>query len=1752
MKTVLFFLNLVFAAALWGQVSVPLTIQEALYPGDMTGHTDTIPSGGIARTNEPFTLGVPLANSAGINSINVLGLTGASAGQFRVLQCWSGAPTGSPATSCSSGGAIKWVEVSGILPSLSAGGTGTVTLTSTGSGNFGGANLATDGAPIVVSTNGGSCGSGTAICFDVKKANHNGIDRVRIGGTTIVASGTSEGIVVTGPSIFSYPDNVTCSPDSSNHPGVSSLCTTAFKSSNDPASTCSIEENGPVKAVLRCDGDLNDGAAHVYMHHTTRYTFYQGKSQAKVVAILRNADYGTDNTFPTAFKGHKGFEFRVKTNISGALNYQIAKNSGTQTGSLSGAQSVYIYQGQSLSMKNANWCTGVASCIPQTPDTGWSIVSSAGGTLATGTTSQFATGWADISDGSSGGVESGTYQRAATESKSLEFLAGGSDVRVGLLSSRNTVPYYQAWPQYDIQEAWLSFHTSAPSSLSDEFLKYQHYLVGRAPRSHYNSTSVFPYPLADPSVEDAWYLATAAAATPAISASNACDGNYPSTPCLRDVGVGGGPAMRIYKWWAWSNSGDSTQGEFRMSKLFNFITRGETGRFLDAAHFYRFEAATSYPLSNYGAPTGAYAWRSKPYNGQVGAALTGSGFPAWASANSPQTPTTFTITAVSNTTPIVVTATNTLAVGQWVSIGGTGLCIDAGQGNGPGGSGSYWRVSAATGSQFTLDSSTGCGSSSSGTAKLFLTSRNWIEESLEHSHGYGILDYYSMTGDETIKDMIMSGMKDILTNPNTYAAGASPQSFGGAVGTTNSRSTGVYLMSTARLATFLGSLNDPDAAQTLANGVSDYASNIKPDMCVSGYPAGCSPLITDPDGATRLSRGVNRKRGVRWGAGSEGEIGGSWCGASPTVNRTVVPFQTAIAIQGLLELRAAKGSAWPDYWTALDLAYGMARGVLTEDYTDDGSGRWDRVGFRANSSAYWSLDAPNNCFSGMTTQATVWSLFMPLQLTEGGTAWQSQMKTLWQALLGASGTSAADYGAYQTGAVVDAITNASAKTLQSLTISSFVNNGGGSYTIGWTTPANTDYVRVKYAPNAIVDWIGFNNQTNTFTGSASTTTNWFAATNAIGVPSPVAGPQSMTITGLPAGLVASSFSVKAMAGAGGGGESPANLVSFAGNGQSGTVGQQLASPLVVRVTSLSGTPVAGVPVLFAVTLGGGSLSVAQTMTDGQGLASTALTLGAVAGTNLVTAVSGTLSGSPVLFTLTARASGPGPAMSLVNVSGNGQSGTVGQQLGTSFVVRATAADNTPVAGVNVTFAVISGGGSLSATQVITDGQGLASSRLTLGSVAGANSVTASSSGLSGSPVLFTATGTVASLGQITWRKSGVPLNPPHAPQWETIRYDPVGQVIIIYQSDNDSIYSNGFWNFKSSSETITKLGSSGTTSQTCPPDTDTWPGDRHPVGQTAIDTRRNVLWLAGGVCGGTSRTDTYQLRLNPNPANNTWRLLTPAHFPDDTRYNTLVYDKDDDVLVSFGYDGGAGTDDTSIYCPTDLNPTPGTLTANQVMAGCQRADDWNIVSTTIVGSARPYSKFVALFYDSPSKKVLMVGGATPVETWTYEVRVRTWTNLAPANPPPPPSTDLHTAVALAYNEQSGLFYYHDSGTPSDWTYNYQTNTWTSLGNLGGPTDSETIAYDPTINALISWNKDPNSYGAGEIWIGQFSGSSTAPTCDLNHDNAVNILDVQLGIGQSLALTACQSGDLNGDGICNVVDIQRLVNASLGQACRIGQ
>lgn len=125
-----------------------------------------------------------------------------------------------------------------------------------------------------------------------------------------------------------------------------------------------------------------------------------------------------------------------------------------------------------------------------------------------------------------------------------------------------------------------------------------------------------------------------------------------------------------------------------------------------------------------------------------------------------------------------------------------------------------------------------------------------------------------------------------------------------------------------------------------------------------------------------------------------------------------------------------------------------------------------------------------------------------------------------------------------------------------------------------------------------------------------------------------------------------------------------------------------------------------------------------------------------AGYTLVASSTGLTSANSGSFGVTA-----GAASQIAINAGNNQSAAIGSSVAIAPSVIVKDANGNPVSLVNVTFAVASGGGSITGPTQSTSSTGTATvGSWTLGGTAGANTLTATATGLTGSPITFTATG----------------------------------------------------------------------------------------------------------------------------------------------------------------------------------------------------------------------------------------------------------------------------------------------------------------------------------------------------------------------------------------------------------------------------
>ena len=205
-------------------------------------------------------------------------------------------------------------------------------------------------------------------------------------------------------------------------------------------------------------------------------------------------------------------------------------------------------------------------------------------------------------------------------------------------------------------------------------------------------------------------------------------------------------------------------------------------------------------------------------------------------------------------------------------------------------------------------------------------------------------------------------------------------------------------------------------------------------------------------------------------------------------------------------------------------------------------------------------------------------------------------------------------------------------------------------------------------------------------------------------------------------------------------------------------GVPLSPQPVLQLQDAGGNDIAreGVVVTAQISVGGGSLVGGTTSTSDAGgrVAFADLAIRGSPGTrSLIFAGDGFASATASV------ALGVGAPGSMEATAGNEQSATVATAVGTRPAVVVRDEDGNPLGGIPVTFKVTGGGGSLGGATPVTGTDGVATiDGWTLGQKVGANTLEATLSGLdvSGSPVVFTATGTP---GPVSSGKSQVSAAP---------------------------------------------------------------------------------------------------------------------------------------------------------------------------------------------------------------------------------------------------------------------------------------------------------------------------------------------------------------------------------------------------------
>ncbi|MGB8543554.1 MAG: choice-of-anchor D domain-containing protein [Candidatus Acidiferrales bacterium] len=839
------------------QLQVPIIVQ----PAEWTGMA-VYPGG--TRTNAPVTFGLGIPDAAGIDCPGTQDFPQHEQAPTK-LSLYNGATQLNSQFRCMAkwpDGKAEWVLVDAQLPSFmecqpsctgTAGYDTTITVkqVSSGGGNFPATSMAVQctgaGAPvsacpdsnhILVNT--------TAATFLIKEANYNLFDDVQTGSAHLISKsnhGNNDGLILLGPPTTATGiDSVSCVPSANgttalagssgpiptNYSGPS-VCGTPYRSNQDSASTCVIEENGPLRSVVMCQGNMVNGTT-AYLQWRTRTHFWYQHSDAKVTVALRNALATNPNVInpSTAYREFQQFEERLTDNLGTTRNYDISTASGNVSGTgFTTGEYAYLFQGHSSEGTWPHWDAGggnncqyesdgcVVSYIPRSGTAssrqysldGWQINQNSATPSTVGGNNTFPVGWFDLDDGTNG-IETGVYQFAMYWPKSLEAqplptgATNGNEMRIGVwpnmqdaisgaaspVFGANTIQnpsystasdsqpiasYVIGYPQYQIHDTYWNFHSGTQSAAvaQQNFLYFQHYMLAR-PQSptYYNSVtdSASGFPALFYNIPDP------VAEDQLYINMGAC--SQAAGECLGDVGMtatqgypyqGSYGGMKIFRYFGWPTAGgsDGTQFEQRDSFLRNFLQRG------------CIPSGTSCGSASLtGSTPGRYVFAAHFYRMVAEKTL----------PRSDGTPTSGASAGFRQyCTPYTVTCQQSEGFSSWGDPHPVNL--------------------------------------TSSTSWMNGGMRNWGDaiNEMEHSTYWGIFDYYHLSGDEWMKEQLLQGFKDRYENPwvqynNSQANVAGGNSAAGHGHINAIRAIGHHLSGMAREADFLCSIGDPDC-DTKAN-----------------------------------------------------------------------------------------------------------------------------------------------------------------------------------------------------------------------------------------------------------------------------------------------------------------------------------------------------------------------------------------------------------------------------------------------------------------------------------------------------------------------------------------------------------------------------------------------------------------------------------------------------------------------------------------------------------------------------------------------------------------------------------------------------------------------------------------------------------------------------------------------------------------------------------------------------------------------
>ncbi len=260
---------------------------------------------GINRTNEDVTMGLPLPENMNISDTSRLSLRDESNNlipcEIKKISNWYKNP-----------GAIRWLQLN--FPySITANATKTVTLSLDDAPNTLASKLTVVDNGTTITVNTGN------VRFIVKKANFNLLDQVWVDETGSQNYTDANQVVAShSRGIIHYLENV------------------EYLSSNDAASTVTIERQGPCVVTLKATGKLKNNSGDATLAFVTRIYTYNNSSSIKIHNTIEFRDPDANATVNI-----QGAHLEIPMNLGATRTALVGRHGGSVQAVLSGTQDAF-------------------------------------------------------------------------------------------------------------------------------------------------------------------------------------------------------------------------------------------------------------------------------------------------------------------------------------------------------------------------------------------------------------------------------------------------------------------------------------------------------------------------------------------------------------------------------------------------------------------------------------------------------------------------------------------------------------------------------------------------------------------------------------------------------------------------------------------------------------------------------------------------------------------------------------------------------------------------------------------------------------------------------------------------------------------------------------------------------------------------------------------------------------------------------------------------------------------------------------------------------------------------------------------------------------------------------------------------------------------------------------------------------------------------------------------------------------------